>query len=66
MNNFLVYRPICMKFAPNSSVLEIRLFWLGFTVSDPFPLREFYGKYHELVDPNIMDVSRLISDLLTQ
>ena len=32
------YRPICMKFAPNSSVLEILSFWLGFTVFDPFPL----------------------------
>ena len=37
-NNFLVYTPICMKFAPNSLVLEILSFWLGFTVSDPFPL----------------------------
>ena len=27
-----------MKFAPNSSVLEILSFWLGFTVSNPFPL----------------------------
>ena len=38
-NNFLVYHPICMKFAPNCLVLEILQFWLGFTVSDPFPLR---------------------------
>ena len=38
VNNFLIYSPICMKFAPNSSVLEILLFWLGCTVSDPFPL----------------------------
>ena len=38
MNKFLVYSPICMKFAPNSSFLEILSFWLGVTVSDPFPL----------------------------
>ena len=40
MNNFLVYSSICMKFAPNSSVLEILSVWLGFTISDPFPLME--------------------------
>ena len=36
-NNFLIYCPICMKFAPNSLVLEI--LWSCFTVSDPFPLK---------------------------
>ena len=41
-NNFLVYCPICMKFVPNSLVLEILSFWLGFTVSDPFPLKLTY------------------------
>ena len=38
VNNFLVYSPICIKFVPKSLVLEILSFWLGFTVSNPFPL----------------------------
>ena len=32
-NNFLVYIPICMKFAPNSLVLETLSFWLWFNCS---------------------------------
>ena len=35
-NNFLVYSPICVKFAPNSSVFEIISVWLGFTFPTPF------------------------------
>ena len=30
-----------MKFAPNSLVLAIFSFWLGFTVSDPFHLKVY-------------------------
>ena len=37
VNNFLVYCPICIKLVPNSLVLEIGSFWLGFIVFDPFP-----------------------------
>ena len=37
-NIFIICCPICMKFAPNSLVLEILWIWLGFTVCDPFPL----------------------------
>ena len=39
-NNFHVYSPICMKFAPNGVVLEIISFWVWFYVSDPFPLKK--------------------------
>ena len=39
-NNLFVYNPICMKLASNSLVLEILSFWLGLTVSDPFPLKQ--------------------------
>ena len=38
-NNFQIYGPICMKFAPNSLVLETLNFDYGLTCSDPFPLR---------------------------
>ena len=37
-NNFLVYSPICMKFAPNSFTFETLSFCLWFDVSDHFPL----------------------------
>ena len=42
LNNFLIYCPICMKFAPNSLVWELLWLWLGFAFSDPFPLRPSY------------------------
>ena len=48
MNNFLVCSPICMKFVTNSSVLEILPFWLGITVSDPFPLSIFQNQNYFL------------------
>ena len=43
-NNFLIYCLICMKFAPNSLVLEILWLWLGFNVSDASPLRMLSSK----------------------
>ena len=47
VNIFFIYSPICMTFAPNSLVLAMLSFWLGFTVSDPFTLTSSH-KHMEL------------------